>query len=175
MQSILWEVVIIGSMVFVAGAVLHHWAYKKGLFSEWEEESQQRVQSEKFSDDERDEESNPFVKKWLTFGGGYYGTVAFVQLLIIEFNQVKAMASDWQGVSNLTDNFGLGSLISLAVGIFVEQFHNFAQAISWPAHYVSNYPISQCAIFVVVTYLIFRAAQHLAWNRFLKADEQNPE
>lgn len=165
MQALLWEIALIGALVLVASLILHYLAYKKGILDEHAEQSEKNDDAGS-SEISSEPESNPLLKKWLAFGGGYYGTIALVKLLLIEFAQVRELITNWPGLDSFVTGSGLGALINLAVAIFVEQFHNFAQAISWPAYYVSHYPIWQCALFVVSTYLIFSGAQKLAWNYY---------
>ena len=165
MQAILNETVIIAALVFVASLVLHYLAFNKGILDGHPEKNEKKQRAAS-SEDLSESESNPLLKKWLAFGGGYYGTVAFVKLILIEVAQARDLATNWQGLDGIATDFGLNRLINLAVGFFVEQFQNFVKAISWPAYYVSNFPIWQCAIFVITTYLIFSGARQLAWNRY---------
>ncbi|WP_100658550.1 hypothetical protein [Alteromonas flava] len=163
MEAILIETLKVGTVLFMASVLLHYTAYKKGIYRG--KEGNDDILDE-LDDDLADKNSTPITKKWLEFGGGYYGCVAFTQLIFIEFKQVREFVADWQGWDNLVQGSGLNAIIRLLVNAFVEQFHNFAAAISWPAHYVSNYPIAQCFVFVVVTYVLFYWGQSLAWRRF---------
>ena len=165
MTNIVWEIALIGSMVFVSSLLLHYLAYRKGLLSVWNENGEDQVQSEEVTDEQRESESNPLIQKWLAFGGGYYGIIAFVRLLIIEFRQLQDLVNNWQGVEAFAGGVNLNSIIGLIVSVFSSQFQTFAAAISWPAHYISTYPVSQCAVFIVATYLLYKGAQNLAWVR----------
>ena len=104
MKDIVWEIALIGSMVFVSSLLLHYLAYRKGLLSVWNEDGEDQVQSEEVTDEQRESESNPLIQKWLAFGGGYYGIIAFVKLLIIEFRQLQDLVNNWQGVEALAEH-----------------------------------------------------------------------
>ncbi|WP_100642462.1 hypothetical protein [Alteromonas facilis] len=159
MQKLLTEILITGSWVFIGSFLLHYIAFWRGILLP--------VDSDDMPDNMR-ERSDPLTKKWLDFGGGYYGIVAFVHLLYIEFNQLREFISDWNGADEILKDASVSKFINLLVQIFVEQFQNFGQAISWPAHYVKNFPISHCAILVVVSYLLYWGARTLALKRYTR-------
>ena len=161
MSALIWEVTYMSAMVLMLGYVLHYVAYKKGLGDHKGE-----VVRPKESDDGAKEtialsSSNPFLKKWMDFGGGYYGIVAFVKLVLIELAQLKGFIGDWDGSKSLGDFFSIGTLISF----FVEQIQNFVAAIIWPTDYLREFSIGECAIFVLITYAFYEGSKTLARNR----------
>lgn len=162
MLSLLWEVLHMGVLVLMAGYCLHYFAYK----SEIEAHDQDQYTS-KYSN-WKGALANPMVKKWLNFGGGYYGVIAFVKLILIELNQLIAFIKSWFEQGQFPGNFGLNTLISL----FVEQFTNFAKAISWPAYYVRSFTIFECAVFVLCTYVIYECSKNLAKAKLDKKAHQ---
>ncbi|WP_414828865.1 hypothetical protein [Alteromonas sp. H39] len=165
MKDIVWEIALTGSMVFISSLLLHYLAYRKGLLSVWQDDDDDQVQSEEVTDEQRENESNPLIQKWLAFGGGYYGIIAFVRLLIIEFKQLQDLVNNWKGFEAFAGGVDLNSIIGLIVSVFSAQFQTFAAAISWPAHYISTFTVSQCAAFIIATYLLYKGAQNLAWVR----------
>ncbi|GGW93331.1 hypothetical protein [Alteromonas halophila] len=168
MHSILWEIVVYSCLIFIGSALLHYLAFRKGVLSQWDEDTGQHALSSEQEDESNDEASHPLIEKWLTFGGGYYGITAFAKLITIELSQAHELATHWPGIDTVLPHPGLNGLINMFVNFFVAQYINFAEAVSWPAYYVSHFPIWQCALFVVITYLVFRGAQHMAWQYFLK-------
>ncbi|MEW9798886.1 hypothetical protein [Alteromonas sp. CYL-A6] len=170
MHALLMEIALTGSMVFIASALLHYLAYQKGLLRDREVSTQQHIQTEAISDKQKKQVAHPLIRKWLTFGGGYYGIIAFVRLISIEASQGWELVTNWPGTDAFTRGSGLNSLIHLFVSFLVEQFKTFAQAISWPAHYVSTFPIGQCALFIVATYLLFIGARQVAWRWYLRGE-----
>lgn len=152
MQALLWEVFYMSGLVFTASFGLHYMAFSKGMSVEVQE-----------SEDTTNETIvSPIVKKWLDFGGGYYGTVAFVKLVLIEIEQIQSFFANWQGTGLFIDSLGFNLLIA----VFVEQIMNFVAAIIWPTDYLSMFSIIECAVIVGATYALFESAKHLAKQRY---------
>ncbi len=74
---------------------------------------------------------DPLHSKWMEFGGGFYGVVAFFTYAVIEFGEV------WNFLLKLPNLFEHG-LISLAVNFFIESIRNFVAAIAWPAYWLQR-------------------------------------
>lgn len=164
MLALIWELFYMGALVMMASYCLHYFAYKKGLGDENDEikrlsdkdKANHKVQKGIFT--------NPLVNKWLDFGGGYYGIVAFVKLILIEFEQLKSFVTGWQGVEQFASGLGFNMLIAF----FAEQIQNFVAAIIWPTDYLRAFSIFQCAIFVVVTLLLYEWSKNMAKNSLQK-------
>ena len=97
----------------------------------------------------------------MSFCGGYYGTVAFVELIFIELNQFKNFVSNFPGVSEFIDSLGIDFLIAF----FIDQIMNFVAAIIWPTNYLGKYSIFEIALFVGATWLIYEQARKRALVR----------
>ena len=69
--------------------------------------------------------------KWMEFGGGFYGVVAFYTYVLIEVGEVKDFLV---GLGNL---FNQG-LVSLIINFFVQSIMNFITAITWPVYWLSR-------------------------------------
>jgi hypothetical protein len=69
--------------------------------------------------------------KWMEFGGGFYGVVAFYTYVLIELDEVKDF---FIGLFHLFDQ----GLISLLVNFFVQSIMNFIAAITWPVYWLSR-------------------------------------
>jgi hypothetical protein len=132
---------------------LHFIAYRKG----WQDDNDEIKRNGK--KDESD--SNPLISKWLDFGGGYYGTVAFVKLVFIELADIRDFLLDWQGIDALVNQ----SVIGLIIAFFVEQYQNFVAAIIWPTHYLGRFSIFECFAFVAVTYMVYEWSRKQAKTR----------
>ena len=164
MLALAWETFYMGTFVFVASYLLHNIAYKNNNI-----EAVHNAHDDSDFDDQDSESStdakptNLFIRKWLDFGGGYYGIVAFVKLLLIELQQLKDFAIQWQKDGELPLDIGP----HLIAEFFVQQIQAFVQAIIWPTHYLSNYSIFECAIFVGVTYMAYSWSAKLAKDKAL--------
>lgn len=69
--------------------------------------------------------------KWVEFGGGFYGVVAFYTYLLIELGEVKDF---FAGLANLLNQ----SLVGLLVNFFIQSIMNFVIAITWPVYWLSR-------------------------------------
>lgn len=159
MWDLIWEVLHMGVLVLIASYFLHYFAFKDGI-----EDEKNEVTHSYESDDGMSEEygtSNPILKKWLHFGGGYYGVVAFIKLVFIEFAQFKQFLSDWQGSDQFIEGLGLNMIISF----LIDQMQAFIQAIIWPTNYLSRFSVFQCAIFVLCTYAMYLLSKNWARKR----------
>lgn len=161
MAELTWEILYMSVSVLGIGYVLHRMAYSRGLGDDDDvvkrvkkpvKESNGKVKQIKQKTD------SGILEKWLDFGGGYYGTIAFVKLIFIELNQFRGFVSEWTSLGDFIQTLGLDFLIRF----FVDQIMNFVAAISWPADYFSHYQVSQIAVFVGVTYVAYKLSSKLA-------------
>lgn len=167
MLALVWEITYMSAMVLMLGYLLHYFAYRKGLG-----DYNGTVIRPKKSDNHAKEtmiqvSTNPLLKKWLDFGGGYYGIVAFVKLVLIELNQLGQLITGWDDTKSLSDLLSINTLINF----FIEQMQNFVAAIIWPTDYLRDFSIGECAVFVLVTYVFYEGSKILARNR-LKAKSE---
>ena len=69
--------------------------------------------------------------KWMKFGGGFYGVVAFYTYILVELPEVRDF------FVSLARMFEHG-LVSLVIQFFIESLKNFIAAIAWPAYWLSR-------------------------------------
>jgi len=69
--------------------------------------------------------------KWMEFGGGFYGVVAFFTYVLVELGEIRDF------MVNFSDLFR-GELISMIVRFFVASLQNFVTAIAWPAYWLQR-------------------------------------
>jgi hypothetical protein len=91
---------------------------------------------------------NPVHNKWLAFGGGFYGVVALITLVVIETTEILGFFADFrENVSRLAD-FGF----DLVVSFFVDQMMNFVTALAWPGYWMSEVGASAIWIWFLAAY-----------------------
>lgn len=73
-------------------------------------------------------------RKWLTFGGGFYGVVALLTYAIVELAEIRDFIMGLGGLFEMIRNLSLGVIINLFVGAL----KNFIVAISWPVYWLSE-------------------------------------
>lgn len=72
---------------------------------------------------------DPLHSKWMQFGGGFYGVVAFFTYAVVEVGEVRDF------LANISNVFR-GELISMVINFFIESIRNFITAIAWPAFWL---------------------------------------
>ncbi len=96
MRALFWEILAMGSLIFLISYCLHLFAFHKGVGDEF---SELKPAKDKDHPDYHKHQSlagNPFISKWFAFGGGYYGVVALVKLIFIEIGEIKELVQGWK-------------------------------------------------------------------------------
>lgn len=161
MLGLVWHTTYMCAFVFALGFVLHYYAFKRGIADQFDKVKTEALKKGADGKKKDYKTGNGLLDKWLDFGGGYYGIIAFIQLIFIEIEEIQAFILGWTGLDDFLQGLGISTLISL----FIEQIMNFVQAISWPAHYLGRYSILQIAIFIALTYLVYTLSRKLARAR----------
>jgi hypothetical protein len=86
-------------------------------------------------DKQRKKDADLVHRKWLMFGGGFYGVVAFLTLLIIEGRELWDFFTSFPGIMAFFEQLSLNMLI----GLFVEAIKNSFLAIAWPVYWMSDF------------------------------------
>jgi len=84
---------------------------------------------------------DPLHSKWMKFGGGFYGVVAFLTYVVIELADVRDF------LVKLPNLFEHG-LVNLLVQFFIESLKNFITAISWPIYWLDRIDSEQWLWFI---------------------------
>lgn len=102
------------------------------------DESGEPQKSAQIAADQLDDELQPGKRKfdflhskWMEFGGGFYGVVAFYTYVLIEIGEVKDF---FAGLIHLFDQ----GLVSLLVKFIIQSIMNFVTAIAWPVYWLSR-------------------------------------
>jgi hypothetical protein len=102
--------------------------------------------------------TDPLHRKWMKFGGGFYGVVAFQTYLVIEYNEIMDFIEQYEGVTGLFSQLGPGLLISF----FVESIKNFVAAVIWPVTWLQEIPAEYLPVWLIAAWLGYRLGTHLA-------------
>lgn len=117
-----------GLPLLVISFLLIAWAIKKNYaLPETDELDEQELETEKDS-----QEVNPFYKKWLFFGGGFYGLMAFITYIHVEALEIYGFFSQYTSLSALIDQISVSALISLLVESFLNLIPAFTWFLYWP-------------------------------------------
>jgi len=91
---------------------------------------------------------NPVHNKWLTFGGGFYGAVALLTYLLIEFDELAGFFSNFTGIIDFLRSVSVDMLIRL----FIDSLLNFIAAITWPVHWLGRLRGPHLWVWLVAAY-----------------------
>ena len=105
---------------------------------------------------ERKKAGDPLHNKWMKFGGGFYGVVAMLTLIVVEWSDIKQFGLN--GFQEVMDNIGIGLLIDL----LVQSFTNFIVAISWPVYWMDEIESAQIWLWFLAAYAGYTGGAHLA-------------
>jgi hypothetical protein len=101
---------------------------------------------------------DPVQEKWMKFGGGFYGVVAFYTYVVIEWNEIVDFVSGFGGFIAMFGRISVAALIELMVNSIV----NFIAAIAWPFYWVSNAQSEFFWVWFMVAYAGYWAGIRLA-------------
>ena len=103
---------------------------------------------------------DPLHNKWMKFGGGFYGVVAMMTLLVIEWADIKDFG--FAGLLGLTDNLSLEMLLETTINMVIESFNNFIAAISWPVYWMGEIDSEHIWLWFVAAYAGYSGGSQLA-------------
>lgn len=86
-------------------------------------------------------------KKFMKFGGGFYGVLTFITYLHIEGYQliqfISSFTADGPGFN--------GGIFSLLLGFFLDMIMNFITALMWPIYWFKFLPIESFWVWLLVS------------------------
>ena len=155
------------------------WALHKGLLKEKEKfhalKQEIRAMSKAARNSKKSKKKDrpdmhPVQRKWLKFGGGFYGIVAMYTYVLVEWQELVSFVSGFGGFGAFIRNLG----IDVIIRIFIEGLMNFVTAISWPLYWMGELGSGQIWVWLGVTYagywLGMKSAQHLSIRQQVNKD-----
>lgn len=136
--DLLMAVLKVGLPLLALTTVLVGWALRSGtLRGDTVSDVQRDIESlgKRRSDKKDPQKLNPVHEKWFTFGGGFYGLVAFYTWLLIEWADVADFLG---GLGRIVVRVDIGGLISLLINLLIESIMNFVAAIAWPVYWIGE-------------------------------------
>ena len=85
-------------------------------------------------------------KKFMVFGAGFYGIVAFITYLHIEVYQIIDFVQKFKGWQNFIDSIGFGMLLNF----LLEAIMNLVTAFIWPVYWFKYLPIGSFWIWIII-------------------------
>jgi hypothetical protein len=100
-------------------------------------------------------------KKFMKFGGGFYGVLTFITYLHIEGYQliqfISSFTADGPGFN--------GGIFSLILGFFLDMIMNFITALMWPIYWFKFLPIESFWVWLLVSISAHAWATRFALSR----------
>ena len=100
-------------------------------------------------------------KKWMKFGGGFYGIVTFFTYLHIEIIEVIDFFQSFFGTDSILSKLGL----MIFVEFFVDSIINFVYAFLWPFYWNKYLPIGSIWVWLGTALLAYIVATQLAMHK----------
>jgi hypothetical protein len=136
MIEILRALLLLGLPMFVLSWFLFFRLYQRRALDRADDEktSREKLKALKKQVKERGVADDLLQHRWMKFGGGFYGAAALWTFVVIELTDVRRLLVDFPGFAALFDD----GIISLVVGIFVNQIQNFVSAMVWFVYWGSD-------------------------------------
>jgi len=138
------------------------WALKKNYISEVASvKSFEQAVKKRKKDKALKKQGDPVHRKWLAFGGGFYGVVGLLTYAAVEFAEIRDFILQFGGFIEMIKNLSLNFVISLLVGAI----KNFVAAIAWPVYWLNEIHSEHIWIWFVVAYGAYWAGSRLALRK----------
>lgn len=147
------------------------WALHKGLLQEKEKlhalkrEIKALSKSRKKLKKKDRPDIHPVHRKWLKFGGGFYGIVAVYTYVLVEWQEIVSFISGFGGFGAFIRNLGIDVIIRM----LIEGLMNFVTAIAWPVYWMGEFGGGHIWLWLGITYagywLGMKSAQRLSMQQ----------
>lgn len=103
-------------------------------------------------------------RKWVKFGGGFYGVVALITYAVVETGEVGEFLANFEGIRHFLNTIS----INMVIDFFIDSLMNFITAIAWPAYWLSDIDRQHAWVWFIAAYLGYlagaRAARHFYFD-----------
>lgn len=107
-------------------------------------------------------------KKWMKFGGGFYGVVTFLTYLHIEVYEVIEFFQSFIAADSVLSKI----VLMIFVEFFVDSIINFFYAFLWPFYWTKYLPIGSFWLWLGVAILLNIIATQLAMYKNISLDKE---
>ena len=171
--EVFWAILIVGVPVAAFTLAMIWWMLQKGLLQESLDTKalQREIKTLSQKNKKNKKEGNtasiqhPLQKKWMKFGGGFYGIVAFFTYIVIEVIEISTMIMNFGGFFEFLKQLNLDVIIDMLINALT----NFISAMIWPFYWMRRIDTDQTWIWFVVAYagywLGLKLAQTLVQRR----------
>ncbi len=166
--EILIAVLKAGLPVGLASYALVWWALKKDYLSSVGNLKDFEKEVKRLSKDkELKKQGDPVHKKWLVFGGGFYGVVGLLTYALVELGEIRDFFARFESIGVLISSISL----NMFIGLIADALKNFIVAISWPVYWMNDINSNRIWIWFAVAYGGYWAGARLALNQVKSRNE----
>jgi len=138
-----------GLPVGIASYALIWWALKNNHLGSVVSMKDLKGEVKRMAKDKKSKaKADPIHKKWLAFGGGFYGVVGFLTYVVVEIGEIRDFFVQFEGISAFISNISM----DLFIALLVDSLKNFIVAIAWPAYWMSDIRGDHIWIWFAVAY-----------------------
>ncbi len=158
-----------GLPVALLSFVLVYWSLHRGHLTETSSMKalKQELKQLRKNKKERAKTGDPLHNKWMKFGGGFYGVIAILTLIVIEWSDVKQLSLN--GLQAIIDDIGIGLVIDLVI----ESFKNFITAMIWPLYWMDEIDTNRIWLWFIAAYAGYSGGTNLARYQVQVRKEEN--
>lgn len=151
-----------GLPVGLASFGLAWWALKKKYIARVDTlKSLEREVKKRSKDKTLKKEGDPVHRKWLAFGGGFYGVVGLLTYALVEMAEVRDFILHLGGILELIKSISF----DLVIQLFVGAIKNFVVAIAWPLYWLNEIQSERIWVWFIVAYGAYWAGTRLALRK----------
>lgn len=103
---------------------------------------------------------NIVMSKWVAFGGGFYGVMAVLTYVVVEFKEVVDLLTSEASLMATIAELGVSDLVSF----FINSLMNFVTAITWPIYWMNKVEGYSVWVWCLIVYGGYVTGQFLAKN-----------
>lgn len=85
-------------------------------------------------------------KKFIKFGGGFYGILTLITYLHIEIHQLIQFVGNFSGFEGMFES----GILSFIIGLIIEAVTNLVTAFMWPVYWPEFLPIGSLWVWLIV-------------------------
>jgi hypothetical protein len=145
--------------------VLVFWAGHKGYIIKKDSDSLddeiENTLDDILQDNPANKKKHIVLDKWMTFGGGYYGVMAFITYIHVELLDLWQAFANFESFQQLLDALSFGFLL----GLFMEAIKNLITAFTWFLYWDEIITINNGWFWLVLTYIGYSIGEKLAEHR----------
>ncbi len=144
--------------LFILSFLLVYWAIKHQYISVDDEAANLKELKKNYKTAEQGKSINRIHKKWLFFGGGFYGLMAFITYIHVEFFEVYEFIMSYTTFSNLIEQLTIKAII----GLIIDSFLNLIPAFTWFLYWPKQIVMHNSLYWLIAAYLGYQLGSKFA-------------